>query len=124
MRCVLLTCLMSLAVLLQTTSTVPFKPPANDAEELTVALSALPDALRADAGVYVPGPKGYRLVRAGTSGINCLVSRSRPDTQEPICWDREGSETILPLTLAKAEWQAGGASADEITRREQEGFAS
>ncbi len=116
--------LMTLLSQSPSTSSEPFKRPANDAEEITLALSALPESLREGAGVYVLGPKGYKLSRASTSGITCLVSRSRPDTLEPICWDREGSETILPLALAKAEWQAGGATEAEVTRREAEGFAS
>ena len=124
MSALLLTCLMTLASQAPAAAPVPFKRPANEAEEIARALAALPETMRADAGVYVLGPKGYRLARAGTSGITCLVSRSRPDTQEPICWDREGSETILPLALAKAEWQAAGAAEAEITKRENEGFAT
>ena len=108
----------------QATSPAPFKRPANETEEIALALAALPAPLRADAGVYVLGPTGYRLARPGTSGVHCLVSRDRPDSQEPICWDREGSETILPLALAKAEWRAGGATEQEIDRREHEGFAT
>jgi hypothetical protein len=99
------------------------KRPANQAEEITLALSALPEPMRAGATVYTLGPKGYVKAREGTSGVNCLVERSRPDTQEPICWDREGSETIMPLTLARAEWRAAGASEAEIERRAGEGFA-
>ncbi|HEY7476242.1 MAG TPA: hypothetical protein VH679_14580, partial [Vicinamibacterales bacterium] len=116
MHALLLSGLMTIASQAPSTSTPPFTRPASEAEEITLALSALPQALRANAGVYVLGPKGYKLARPGTSGITCLVSRTRPDTQEPICWDREGTETILPLALAKAEWQAGGATEAEITR--------
>ena len=107
----------------QATSPLPFARPATEADEIALALSALPEPLRADAGVYVLGPKGYRLARQGSSGIICLVSHDRPDTQEPICWDREGSETILPLALAKGEWRAAGVGEQEIERREHEGFA-
>ena len=102
----------------------PFKRPANEAEEIRMALSALPEGMRDAAGVYVLGAKGFVRARESRSGVNCLLSRSRPDTQEPICWDREGSETILPLALAKAEWRAAGASDDEIQKREHEGFAT
>ena len=101
-----------------------FTRPATEAEEIALALSALPEDLRPAAGVYVLGPTGYRQVRAGTSGVHCLVARDRPDTQEPICWDREGSETMLPLALAKAEWRAAGLPEAEIRSREQEGFAT
>ena len=99
-----------------------FKPPATEAEEVTLALSALPETLRDGAGVHVLGPKGYRRVRESASGINCLVERSRHDTQEPICWDREGSETIMPVTYATAEWRAAGLSVDDVSRRVADGF--
>jgi hypothetical protein len=102
----------------------PFRRPATDAEEMTLALSALPAGMREAAGVYVLRPSGYVKVRESRSGVHCLLSRSRPDTQEPICWDREGSETILPLALAKAEWRAAGATDAEIEKREREGFAA
>ena len=124
MRLLLVFALMSMTGVPQVTSSVPFKRPATDADETTLALAALPEPMRAEAGVYVLGPKGYRLARESRSGVHCLVSRDRPDTQEPICWDREGSETILPLALAKAEWRATGATETEVARREAEGFAN
>ena len=98
--------------------------PANEAEEIAMALGALPASMRASATVYVLGPKGYRQARAGTSGVHCLVERSRPDTQEPICWDREGSETIMPAVMAQAEWRAAGLSEADIKRKIDEGFAA
>jgi hypothetical protein len=101
-----------------------FTPPATEADEVALALAALPETLRGNASVYVLGKSGYRRVREGTSGLSCLVERSRPDTMEPICWDREGTESILPLVLAKAEWRAAGASDDEVKRRTDAGFAS
>ncbi len=100
-----------------------FTRPSTEAEEITLALSALPEPMRATASVHVLGPTGYRKAREGTSGVNCLVERSRPDTQEPICWDREGSETIMPVAYAEAEWRASGLKEDEVERRVNEGFA-
>jgi hypothetical protein len=100
------------------------RPPANADEELTLALSALPVTMRPGATVYVMGPKGYVKKQDGATGVSCLVARSRPDTMEPICWDREGTETILPLALARGEWRAAGLSDEEIERREQHGFGT
>ncbi len=100
------------------------KVPATEAEEIALALGALPESMRAAATVHVLGPKGYRKAREGTSGINCLVERSRPDTQEPICWDREGSESIMPVAYARAEWRASGLKEEDVERRVAEGFAS
>ena len=100
------------------------KAPPTEAEEIALALSALPESMRAAAAVHVLGAKGYKKAREGTSGINCMVERSRPDTQEPICWDREGSESIMPVAYAKAEWRGSGLKEDEVERRVAEGFAS
>lgn len=108
----------------QTTATRMFTPPASEPEEITMALGALPESMRAAAGVHVLGPKGYRKVRDGSSGVQCLVERSRTDTMEPICWDREGSETILRVVYARAEWHAAGVADAEIERRVNEGFAT
>ena len=101
-----------------------FTRPASDADEVTLALSALPEPMRASATAYVLGAAGYVKKKDGSSGVACLVERSRPDTQEPICWDKEGVETIMPLTMAKAEWRAKGGTEAEVERRTSEGFAS
>ena|SRR5688572_4061929 len=100
-----------------------FTRPATEAEEMSLALSALPESLRSDAAVHVLGKDGYRKVRDGVSGMNCLVEQSTPESQEPICWDREGSETIMPVVFARAAWRAQGVKADEIERRVAKGFA-
>ena len=112
----------AIGVFAQAQSPVPFTRPVTEAEEVALALSALPETMRAAATVYALGPAGYRKVREGTSGVSCLVERSRPDTQEPICWDREGSETIMPVAIDKAAWQAEGIAEAEIERRVAERF--
>jgi hypothetical protein len=104
----MLTWLLTMMVLApQAPAGPPFTPPATEAEEATLALGAAPESLRAAA-----------------NGLTCLVERSRPDTQEPICWDAEGTATILPVVLAQAEWKAQGLSDDDVTRRTNEGFAT
>ncbi|MEZ5317117.1 MAG: hypothetical protein R2752_06915 [Vicinamibacterales bacterium] len=101
-----------------------FTRPATRDGEIALALSALPESLRPSATVYVLGPKGYEKAREGTSGVHCLVSHDRPDTQEPICWDREGAETILPVKLDEAAWRAAGVPEAEIEARVAAGFRS
>lgn len=116
--------LIAVAVPASAQAPVAFTRPANEAEEITLALAALPETMRADATVYVLRAKGYEKAREGTSGVACLVERSRPDTQEPICWDAEGTATILPVTLDSAAWRASGLSEDQIKSRVAEGFES
>lgn len=97
--------------------------PKTEAEEVTLALSAAPEPLRAGAGVFVLGPDGYRRARATTNGLTCLVDHDRSDTFEPICWDDEGAATIMPVAMDRAKWRAEGVSADEIDRRVHQRFA-
>jgi hypothetical protein len=101
-----------------------FTRPATETEEIALALSAAPASLRAGAGVHVMTATGYRKVRDTQNGLTCLVEQSRPDTQEPICWDPEGTATIMPAVLAAAEWRCAGADAATVERRVNEGFAS
>jgi hypothetical protein len=108
----------------QTPTPPPFTRPVTEAEEIALALSALPESMRATAAVHVLGPKGYRRVREGTSGVNCLVERERPDTQEPICWDAEGSDTIMPIAYARAEWRIAGLTEAAIAERVRNGFGT
>lgn len=104
--------------------TPQFTRPATEAEEVALALSAAPESLRAGAGVYVLAQPGYKKVRDTSNGLTCLVERTRPDTLEPICWDPEGTATIMPKALAEAEWRAAGLDAADVERKVNEGFAS
>ncbi len=82
--------------------------------EVEMALSAAPEHLRAEAGVYRLGADGYELVRPSANGFTCLVEREPSLGLAPVCHDREGSETIVPATLAKARLQRQGKSPEEI----------
>jgi hypothetical protein len=74
------------------------------------------------------GKDGYRKVRSGTNGFTCLVNRDGNQENDrdlkPTCWDREGSRTIVPVMLRVGELIARSASAQEIERDIEAGFAS
>jgi hypothetical protein len=97
-------------------------------QEIQVALEAGPEHLRAGATVYVFRADGYHRVRVGTNGFNCLVNRdgnqAGDNDLKPTCWDAEGSKTILPVMLRVGELIAGSASAEEIKKDIDAGFAS
>src|SRR5947207_10449610 len=97
-------------------------------QEIRIALEAGPEHLHAGASVYVFGNNGYRLARQGTNGFTCLVNRDGDQNGDsvvhPTCWDAEGSRTILPVVLRVGELMAQGASADDIRRDVDAGFAS
>lgn len=94
------------------------------AEEIALAEGAGPAALAAAATIYVRGENGYEVAREGSNGASCLVSQDRPDTLEPLCFDAEGTRSILPVYLARGRWRAEGVSEEEIARRVQAGFDS
>lgn len=97
-----------------------------EAEEITLALSAAPRQMRQDATVFVFGRSGYAKRKQGTSNINCLVNRDgyqAGDTAlRPTCWDAEGSATILPIALKVGELIAQGKNAKEISEVVEDGF--
>src|SRR4051812_18745439 len=72
-------------------------------KEIQMALSAGPAHLRAGAGVYVLGPKGYDKVRDSSNGFTCIVNRDHPMNLKPTCWDAEGTRTIVPKVLRVGE---------------------
>jgi hypothetical protein len=99
--------------------------------EVRFALSAAPPHLRDAATVYVLDPaKGYVLNRKGINGVSCIVVRSdwqwtnhpfRDDIFWAVCYDAEGSKTLLQDYLAAAELRARGMDSkeahQEITKR-------
>jgi len=91
-------------------------------EEIALALAAAPPHLRDGAAVYVLESKGYVLARKGTNGFTCLVHRDHPMNQKPTCWDREGSETIVPAVLREGELLMQGKSAAEVRAEIKKGF--
>ena len=102
-----------------------------EALETRFALSAAPPHARDKATTYVLDPaKGYVLSHQGTNGVSCIVVRSdwqftkeafRDDIFWAVCYDAEGSKTLLQDYLSVAELRARGLDAkqvhDEVTKR-------
>ena len=112
---------------------VPFQdlPKVMDASmprdrQMSIALSAGPEEVTKNATVYVLGPKGYEKAREGTNGVSCLVDRHfvKPaeTTIEPVCYDPEGSRTLLPVDLYTEELRAKGTSEAEINADVANGY--
>ncbi len=112
---------------------VPFEklPKVMDAsmprdEQMSLALSACPKEVASNATVYVLGSKGYEIARQGTNGASALVTRSfvRPDetTVGPMCYDPEGSRTLLQVELYKEELRSKGTSEADIKTAAANGY--
>lgn len=98
--------------------------PLPRAEEIALAESAGPAHLVTDATIYVMEKEGFVKARAGNNGFTCLVVRSVPGAQEPMCFDAEGTAALLPRILELARLRAQGKSAEEVQRALAGGFLS
>ena len=96
--------------------------------EQDVALSGLPPHLRDDAAVLTLKRGGYEMTRGGSNGFTCIVRRSGAipgtfsDALLPVCYDAEGSRTLLPAVLDEVELLESGRSPDEVRREIRSGW--
>jgi hypothetical protein len=93
-------------------------------KEIEMALSAAPENLRSDAAVYILGPKGYMKVRDSKNGFHCLVEREGEGTLGPVCYDAEGSQTLMLAAFETAELALSGKSQVEIEKQVDDDFKS
>jgi hypothetical protein len=106
-------------VQLQGIKTVDAKTPI--ATQIALAESAGPPVSK-DAVIYVLGPRGYTKARDGRNGFTCLISRERPDTLEPECFDAEGTATVVPVRMFTEEQRAAGTSEIQIQALVEDGY--
>lgn len=95
-----------------------------EALEMRFASSAAPPHLRDNATIYVLDPaKGYVMARRGTNEVSCIVVRSdwqwpsppfRDDIYWPVCYDSEGSRTLLQDYFYAAELRARGLDSRQV----------
>jgi len=91
--------------------------------EIRLAVNALPKDLRSEATVLVLTSGGYVKVRQGINPFTCIVSR-RGGNFYPVCFDEEGTRTILQAFIDDAVMRLKGLSEEEIERRLATGFES
>ena len=91
--------------------------------ETRFALSAAPPHVRDNATVLLLDPaKGYVVGRQGTNGVSCIVVRSDWQFEQPfrndiywaVCFDAEGSRTLLNDYLIAAELRARGMDSQQV----------
>ena len=89
--------------------------------QVALAESAGPP-VAADAAVYILGPSGYVKVREGRNGFTCLISRERPDTLEPECFDAVGTAAVVPVRMFVEAQRAAGVGEEKIRAQVEEGY--
>jgi len=89
--------------------------------EIRLAVNALPKELRDGAAVLALEESGYVKVRPGANPFTCIVSR-RGGNFYPVCFDEEGTRTILMAFMDDAVLRLKGVGDAEIERRIADGF--
>lgn len=96
--------------------------------EIELAVSALPEAVRNGAAVYLLERGGYVQARSGGNGFTCVVRRSGAvpgrfsDSVLPICYDAEGSRTLLPAVFDEVRRLEQGESPQEVAAAIEAGW--
>ena len=81
--------------------------------EMELALSAAPKHLRDSAAVWTLEQNGYALARPGANAFTCLVSRRAGDLF-PVCWDAEGTRSLLKIDFDDAALRLSGKTTAQI----------
>jgi hypothetical protein len=108
---------------------------ADAQEEMTLARSAAPPSISADAEVLVLGEHGYQVAVKGKNGFVCFIERSwtagfddpvfwDPKIRAPNCFNPPAVRSVLPQFLKRTEWALAGASRQQIMEKTRAAFAS
>ena len=99
-------------------SAYPAKPvPLPDSIEIALAMSAAPAELSSNATVYAVRDGKVLTLRAGTNGSSCMVARdSHAGSLYPICYNPEGTRTVLERELMQVRLRTLGVAEDSIDR--------
>lgn len=90
--------------------------------EIDLALSGLPPHLRSGASVMALERGGYSMTRQGANGFTCIVRRSGAipgtfsDALLPVCYDAEGSRTLLPAVVDEVALLERGEAPEQVRR--------
>jgi hypothetical protein len=101
---------------------------ASDAEEISLARTAAPKSISANAEILTLGRSGYKTAVRGTNGFVCLVERSwftgfadpefwNPRFRAPICDNRAAALSVLPPYIERTKWAITGISISEMAAR-------
>jgi hypothetical protein len=116
----------NLAAAQATSTRYPFAPrPLPEAEEIALAQSAAPSQVSSNADIYVLRGTEFVKARAGTNGCSCMVGRDLHETSlYPICFDQEGSRSLLQREMMETMLRAQGLSEEQVKAKVTEALAS
>lgn len=92
--------------------------------ESALALSAAPNHLQQDAGIFVLKEHGYERIRKSANGFNCIVERNHRDAIVPICFGAASTDANLAAILDGGRQIRNGASFEEMLARREQSLAA
>jgi hypothetical protein len=90
--------------------------------QIELAISTAPPQISEHATIYVLEPDGYVKFKDGTNGFTCLVEHQLLDTYEPVCYDPEGSATILHARFLREKLRTQGLDEKQVSARIAQAF--
>jgi hypothetical protein len=88
-----------------------------DSEEIVLARSAAPAEISGAAAIYTVSAGKAVQLRAGTNGCSCMVARDLHEgSLYPICFDVEGTKSVLPRELMEVSLRSIGRPEDAIAK--------
>jgi hypothetical protein len=90
--------------------------------QIALAISTAPAQISEHATIYVLESRGYVKVKDGTNGFSCLVEHQLLETYEPVCYDPEGSATLLHARFLREELRAQGLDETQVAARITQAF--
>jgi len=108
---------------------------ANAQDEISLARSAAPSSISADAEVLVLGKHGYEIAVRGRNGFVCFVERSwsagfddaefwNPKLRAPNCFNPPAVRSVLPQYLKRTEWALAGVDKAQMIDKARAAVAS
>ncbi len=108
---------------------------ASPADEITLARSAAPASISADAEVLTLGDRDYETAVKGSNGFVCLVERSwaagfgdaefwNAKLRAPICFNAAAAHSVLPAYLERTKWVIAGVSKSDMRDRTKAALAA
>ncbi|HEY6337510.1 MAG TPA: hypothetical protein VIW68_03365 [Candidatus Sulfotelmatobacter sp.] len=96
--------------------------------EISLARTAAPKSISADATVLVLGRHGYETAVEGKNGFVCIVDRAwsspfdapefwNPKNRSPVCYNPAAARSVLPYTFKRVELVLAGLTNPEMLER-------
>lgn len=98
--------------------------PLTESCEAALAVSAAPEHLQSQAGVFILKESGYEKIRESSNGFNCIVERNHSESIIPICFGAASTDANLAAIIDGGRQIRHGASFEEMLNNREEAILS